>query len=530
MRYPLPGSDESQALINKLTASEFRLDLRRLAMNYWPWGEEGTPLRDFKEPELWQCDLLDRVSAHLQDDVGRVARGQEPEVFKAAVCSGHGTGKGAMTGILINLIMATRWGGTIITSANKEDQLRYRTWSEIHKWHSMSLGRHLFESSGMLMKPATWFAKLLQEQHSINHEYYYAKGELWSQENPDAYAGVHNRLGLTTIFDESSGIYNKIWTISEGFYTDKVLNRLFFTWSNGRRNTGRFFDCFGKLAHTFNFLLNLDSRTVSLTDKKYLQGIIEQYGEDSDEAKVMVKGQFPSLGEDQFIGLDTIAEARTRPLFPDRYAVPILGVDPARKGKNKTVLRWRIGRDARSIPPIERDGFDSVQVTQLIRHEVERIRTLGNYQQKDIHICIDAGQGTGIFDNLTHAHYPNLNLVWFSGKSSDPQWLDLRTDIWAKMKTWLMSGGCIDNLDTLKDDLAGPMIERWGDSDRRKLESKDSMEARGLESPDHGDALACTFAIDPLPLNSVSYSHADGNAPRVAHGTDYDVYGRYASE
>lgn len=528
MKYPLPSTQESQELIEKLTAPEYKLDFLKLAMMAWPWGEPDTPLHEFKEPEIWQCDELEKMSIHVQEDILRVHRGEEPQIYKSATCSGHGTGKGALTGMITCMYMATRWGATVITAANKEDQLRYKTWAEIRKWQQMSVFRHMFECDGMIMRPASWFATQLKEQYNIDDGYYYAKGELWSKENPGAFAGTHNRKGVCTIFDEASDIYAKVWEISEGYMTDSVLNRFFFAWSNGRRNTGRFFDCFHKYKGLYH-LRNLDSRAVRLTDKQYLKNIIDQYGEDSDQVKTMVKGQFPSLGDDQLIGLTDIQNAYERELFEDKYAAAILGIDPARSGKNKTVLQWRIGRDARSLPVIERQGFDTEQVYQLIIAEVERVRRLGNLKAHQIHICIDAGQGTGIYDRLVHTGYQNLKLVWFSSPSPDPQYFDMRTYLWAKTRDWLKTGGCITKTDQqLHDDLMAPELQKWQGGEIRKLESKEDMQTRGVKSPDHGDALAVTMAVDPLPLDIDARSQHDGTrGPRVAHGSDYDIFRRY---
>ncbi|MGZ5164922.1 MAG: hypothetical protein ACXWCQ_30815 [Burkholderiales bacterium] len=53
--------------------------------------------------------------------------------------------------------------------------------------------------------------------------------------------------------------------------------------------------------------------------------------------------------------------------------------------------------------------------------------------------------------------------------------------------------------------------------DQIQLERKESMKARGLASPDHGDALALTFA-HPVPI-AMLY-----DAPRPARQKDYDPF------
>ena len=524
MKSALPNPDDDQLLLSRLLSPKLANDWLALVMFLYPWGKPGTPLEKFKSPHKWQCEELDAISAHIEDNNRRIARGETPEMYRSVTCSGHGIGKGALTNWIEWIMMSTRLGSSTISAANKEEQLRTRTWAEAGKWAALAINRHFFDCGSMSIKPAAWFASQVRDQLGIGTDYYYAQGQLWSEENPDAFAGVHNQNGVCVVLDEASGIPKPIWTIIDGFFTDPTTNRFFFAWSNGRRNTGQFFECFHKDRGLYR-THNIDSRDVEGTDKLYLNGLVQKYGEDSDEVRVMVRGLFPRLGEDQFIARELVESAVTRPLLADKFSPAILGVDPARHGTDKTVLRWRIGRDARSIKPVVLSGYDTIQVGQAIEDEVARFRRMSNFRQEAIWICIDAGQGTGIFDYLMHRQYPNLELVWFSGKSDDPQWYDRRTFIWAKMRDWL-AGGCIDNNQVLIDDLVGPCIKRWEDSDKQKLESKDSMKKRGLASPDHGDALAVTFAINPLPVDMTRFRDP---APRIAHGTDYDIYGRYNS-
>lgn len=62
------------------------------------------------------------------------------------------------------------------------------------------------------------------------------------------------------------------------------------------------------------------------------------------------------------------------------------------------------------------------------------------------------------------------------------------------MRYWLKTG-CLPAKDQeLADDLTAPEFGFDG-RNRLQLERKDDMKARGLPSPDVGDALALTFAI-----------------------------------
>ena len=54
----------------------------------------------------------------------------------------------------------------------------------------------------------------------IDTGYYYAQAQLWSEENPDAFAGIHSSYGVCLIMDEASGIPAPIYSVSEGFFSE----------------------------------------------------------------------------------------------------------------------------------------------------------------------------------------------------------------------------------------------------------------------------------------------------------------------
>jgi hypothetical protein len=79
--------------------------------------------------------------------------------------------------------------------------------------------------------------------------------------------------------------------------------------------------------------------------------------------------------------------------------------------------------------------------------------------------------------------------------------------MWGKMADWLKAGGAIDADPVLEQDLTG--VEYGHDArDRLLLEKKEHMKARGLASPDDGDALALSFAFPVPPRSGAGYSRA----------------------
>lgn len=482
-------------------------------MYSFPWGQKGTPLEHQAGPRKWQKQVLLELAEHIQANRHRMAQGQNPLVFHMAVCSGRGIGKSALVAWLILWFMSCVLGGSNVTTANTEEQLKSKTWAELGKWHTMAINSHWFERTALSLRPEPWFAKLLADQMKLDIGLYYGLAQLWSEDNPDAFAGLHNTNGTLLVFDEASGIPSPIWKVSEGFFTESVLHRYWFVFSNGRRNTGSFFECFHKLRAWWK-RHQIDSRTVEGTDQNVFQKIIDQNGEDSDEARVEVKGEFPRQGDKQFISRAIVEQAVSRELVADPWAPLIMGVDPARYGDDSTVIAWRQGRNGRVRPMIEMKGADNMAVANRCAELIEEM-------QPDA-VNIDAGNGTGIIDRLREMGY-KVNEVWFGSASSEEQWGNFRTYIWAQMRDWL-GGGCIDNHEDLSTDLTSPDYKFLGSSDRMVLESKDSMKSRGFASPDRGDALACTFAFKVARRDNKLSRH-QRRSGQVARDTEYSIFG-----
>lgn len=507
------SSKSDETLMTELWDPQIADDLEKFVLYAIPWGKPGTKLEKFKGPRNWQRDELQAITEHIKNQKLRADLGLEPQVYMSATASGRGVGKSALVAWLNLWMMSTRLGSTSINTANTESQLKTKTWAELGNWHTLCINSHWFERSALSLKPAPWFEKALKDQLKIDSGYYYSQALLWSEDNPDAFAGTHNHNGLLLIFDEASGIPKPIWTVSEGFFTEPIVDRYWFCFSNPRRNTGEFFECFHKNRDYWK-RRNLDSRKVEGTDSGLLQQIVARHGDDSDEARVEVKGEFPRQGDKQFISREFVEDATQRELVPDDHAPLILGVDIARFGNDKTVLRWRQGRDARSIPPVVVKGMDNMQVAGLVAHWINKTNPDG--------VFIDAGNGTGVIDRLKELGY-KVHEVWFGTKSSQEEWANKRTEMWAKMREWLR-GGCIDDSQELKDDLTGPEYKFMGSSDKMMLESKEEMKKRGLASPDHGDALAVTFA-GRVARKDLASSRVNRRGSGMVRDSDYAFFG-----
>jgi len=507
------NSKDEQMLMTELWDKNISDDLEKFVLFSYPWGKRGTPLEHFKGPRTWQRDELQAITDHIRQNKIKILNNQKPIMYQSSTSSGRGIGKSSLTSWLVHWMATTRLGSTSIVTANTEQQLKSRTWAELGKWHTLSINSHWFEKNTLSLKAAPWFEELLKNQEKIDTGYYYAQAQLWSEENPDAFAGVHNHNGILLIFDEASGIPAPIWSVSEGFFTEPVLDRYWFCFSNPRRNTGEFYETHHR-HRAYWKRRNIDSRKVEGVDVTKLQQIVDKYGEDSDEARVEVKGEFPRQGDKQFISRNIIEDAMNREVQEDPHAALIMGVDPARYGDDTTVICFRQGRNARTVPPtVKMKGADNMQVANKCAELIA--------QYNPDAVCIDGGNGSGIIDRLREMGYKVFE-VRFGSSPDEDQWADKRTEMWARMRDWL-GDSCLPLDRDLADDLAGPEYKFSGSGDRIKLEAKEEMKKRGLASPDYADALACTFSVKVARKDITTYKN--NRRVGVARDMDYKVFG-----
>ena len=106
----------------------------------WPWLEAGNELEESSGPRVWQAEMLDTIGKHL-----RSADRFKP--LRIAVASGHGIGKSANIGQIIQWGMSTCDDCRIIVTANTGDQLKTKTIPEVSKWFRMAINAHWFNVS-----------------------------------------------------------------------------------------------------------------------------------------------------------------------------------------------------------------------------------------------------------------------------------------------------------------------------------------------------------------------------------------------
>lgn len=522
MRDQLPPAHQTERLITEMM--RFKDDPYQWVMWAFPWGKKNTPLQFSRGPRQWQKEVLLDISKFIKENVARFERGEETEVYKLGVSSGRGIGKSSLIGWLALWIMSCHFGSTTVITANTDSQLSDRTFGEIGRWYSLLINGYWFERLAKSIQPADWFATQVHRARGIDKKYWYVNGELWNEDNPDAFAGVHNMIGTMYIFDEASGIPAPIWKVTEGVFTENTPYKFHLVFSNPRSNSGPFWDIFYNEDHAKYWRTRkIDSRTVEGVPQNTYKEIIAKYGEDSREARIEVRGEFPIFGDKQFVSRSIVLDALNRDLEKiDDYAPLLMGVDPARFGDDQTVIRFRKGRDARSYPPVTMKNMDTMAVANKVAE------LIGKFNPDGVFIDI-GGLGAGVFDRLKEMGYVVFD-VTFGSRPEDDRFFDRRTELWARLRDWLpgamLPNPKLTNLDDDKkliEDMVAPEWSEMGRENKIKLESKDSMKRRRVSSPDNADALALTFDR-PVARKDIRLSRtAQGRSPRIAHGTGGDV-------
>lgn len=457
-------------------AARFFYDPSGFARYAYPWGEPG-PLAAYPGPDSWQVEVFDHI--------GRALRTSDRAV-RVALASGHGIGKTAFFSMLINWFMTTRPDANVVATSNTKTQLQTKLWRELALWHKRSLFMDWFE----------WMATSLRAREAP--ETWVANAIPWSETNPEAFAGLHGEHVLV-IIDEASAVHDIIWETLEGALTTEGFKPLFVVAGNPTRSSGGFYRCFTDRKTPWK-TFQIDSRTARMTNKTQLQEWIDRWGADSNFAKVRIYGQFPSVGDIQFIPTDDVDRAMSSKAHPldDDYLV--FGVDVARKGTDSSVVQPR--RSNLALPPIQFRLPDTMMVASKVAEEIDRRRP-------DTVFVDGNGLGAGVVDRLRQLNFDVVDVVGQS-KPNDLRYYNKRAECYGGLKEWLRGGVHLPADHELREELIA--IEYDMPKDRILLEDKDDIRERLGRSPDKADALALTFAE---PINAVREHHHSNAASRL---------------
>lgn len=444
----------------------------------FPWGEDG-PLKDYSGPREWQARIMNVIGEHLRNPETRY------DPLQIAVASGHGIGKSAEMGMISNWAMSCFVDARIVITANTEKQMLTKTSPEVRKWHKYSL------TSDWFTRSSTKIAS-----NDPDHKDWRMDFVSWSKDNTESFAGLHNKDNIILIlFDEASAIDDKVWEVTEGALTDENTVIIWIAFGNPTRNTGHFRECFRKYSKQW-YTEHIDSRDVEGTNTKKLQAIIDKYGEDSDQARYRVKGQFPRASANQFFSQEILDEARGKHLRGEQYefAGKVITVDPAWTGDDDLVIALRQGLYFKILKTIAKNDNDFNIAAQVAAYQD---------QYEADQVFIDQGYGTGIYSAGKNMGR-HWQLVAFGEKAIREDCFNKRAEMYVNIKDWLLSGGALPDDDELYEEMIAVEVG-LDDKGRFKMPPKKDFKDIIGRSPNKLDALALSFAFPVQPKHNPMY-------------------------
>lgn len=473
----------------------FRHDPLGFVMYAYPWGDGE--LTAYPGPRKWQREVLGSIGTWLQNTDTR------HKVCRIAISSGHGPGKTTLAAWIADWAQSTFLDSMVRVTANTQGQLEKTTQPEFARWYRLAINSHWFHVGKEAIKAID---PVFQETWRLDFM-------PWSAENSQAFAGKHNAgRRMVFIFEEASEISDEIFRVANGALTDANTEMLFFIIGNPTKNTGAFYEAvFGAQRDRWQQKV-IDSRDVEGCNVEEINGWLAECegNEDADYFRVRARGLFPKGAAGQFIDLDLIRTAQERKAVSLPDDALVAGCDLSWGGSDDSVVRFRKGFDARSVPAIKVKG-EFTRDPQVMVGKLTDVLTNTYHGEKVAMLFVDAAGAAGpVVGILRQRGFQNVVEVNFGADAMDSHYAYKRDEIWGRMKQWLIDGGAIDKDPGLAADLAKPMLV--SDLKQRvKLESKDVMMRRlakaGIEaaSPDDADALALTFAqkiAPPKPKSS----------------------------
>jgi hypothetical protein len=443
----------------------------------WNEGE----LRGSSGPEPWQHDVLCSIRDGLKTP---------GEAIRIAIASGHGVGKSTTCSWITLWAMSTSPDCRGIITASSESMLMTRFRAELRVWFRRFRAQEFFEMTATSLV-----------SRDPNHEQTWRVDLLpWNANRPEAFAGMHARgpnRRLLLIMDEASAIEAPIWETLEAITTDAEAEVVWLACGNPLHATGRFRDCFEKYGDTWR-TQHISSLSVSFTNKSEFARWARDYGEDSDFYRTRVLGEFPRVGSSMFISPEAVDRAMSRELSPSYNDPLVAAVDVARFGSDASVVCFRKGMDARSIPMQIYRGLSIAELE-------DRVVWLNN-QYRPVQWFIDGGGvGGGLVDHLRRRNLLVID-VQFGSRADQGidgvKYANKRAEIYGLLRRSL-EYLCLPISQELKAQLTS-FEYAFNPRGEILLESKDSLRRRGVESPDQGDSIAMTFASEAAMLPALS--------------------------
>ena len=440
------------------------------------------------EPWPWQLEVLEQYNQRNR---------------RIAVRSGHRVGKTTLLAWMILHHILFRFPQKTQVTAPTEKQLYNALWAEVKKWHEA-------------LRPE--LKSLIEVKHD-RAELVESPGKSFTTcatsraETPEALAGVHSDWVLL-IVDEASGVPEPVFESAIGSMAGE--NAMTILTGNPVRGQGTFYMAHTELAGD-GTKGTWWTKKVSCLDvpeqvtEDFILDVKLRWGENSNQYRVRVLGEFPVSDDDTIIPWDLVQAALARDVTTNRSAAIIWGVDCARFGRDRSALAKRQAN--RLLEPVRWwVKLDTMELAAKIYAEWETTPTHLRPQEINVDVI---GIGAGVVDRLRQLGLParGINVSESPSFKDKELYANLKAELWFAGKKWFTARDCVlpevygsaRQRDNGSGDLVGELTcvkyrFRKG-SQKIEVESKDDLKKRGMDSPDLADAFIMTFASNAMTLS-----------------------------
>lgn len=370
-------------------------------------------------------------------------------------------------------------------TAPTQNQLYDVLWKELAKWIALMPER----IQGTLDLQGDYLR--VKERGKI----WFARAKTGKKENAEALAWVHSDYVLQ-VADEASGVADEIFEFSKGSMTGQWLVILILI-SNPTRLEGYFYRSHHELQHTFQ-CLQFNGEESPIVDNAFINDIIDEYGKDSDEYKIRVKGEFPSSGVIDSKGYSALLSANdlrfisyeTADVKPTK-----LGVDPSWEWDDSTVLVDRDNFMARVVFKEDLSTEKGIADKVAMWHDMYSYVPTSDIYVDNFWVWANVWLELAVAGKKVSA----VN-VW--GKPSKDMYANKRAECFWLLRERILKWGILVGSVEERKDLLIVKFKR-NTAGKIQIMPKDMMRKEYWRSPDTADALSLTFFRPDINANKV---------------------------
>lgn len=467
----------------------------------------------------WQKELVESVADVYRKLVNVPTRHNHEGKSLITVRAMHGPGK-TFTVAAIMHWFNNAFRGRIVCTAPKEKQLVTRLWPAFRK-----IAARAGKSYASCMK--------IDSTKIVWHgdEDWCAIAETASQ--PENLAGYHDDYMLFVV-DEASGVDEEMFPVIEGAISTGTVVILLLI-GNPTKNRGTFHasHCIPKVAKNY-YQVYVDLSKTTRVSREWVRRMEDRYGRGSPVVKVRCYGEFADSDEAQLIPYAWLDDAFGAVVGEGQSPRLRISLDVADGGRNFTVatVAWMLG-DCVMVIKQRQFSFPSSEAPILsAQAAISLWQEYGGTALRGDDMVVDSlGVGAGAAGYLLEKGYPVVTYKGGAGSDDTKQWRNRRTQSYMVCRDAHRDkkiGYAEDFLDEGSgdgdwDEFTAQMCSvrtKPGVDRIEELETKESLMARGVASPDRADGIAMLYAtqtpakpgqLEVVAVGSMASSRGDWN-------------------